>query len=57
MAGNPLGSLSEDAFSSANLLNLQQVVASDCGLASVAARAFHSLINLVRNSSKYWSKK
>ncbi len=53
MAGNPLGSLSEDAFSSANLLNLQQVVASDCGLASVAARAFHSLINLVRNSSKY----
>ncbi len=47
MAGNPLGALSDQAFSQANLLNLQQIVASDCGIASVAPRAFSSLINLV----------
>ena len=48
MEGSSIAALTDDVFTAANLLNLQEVTLRNCGLRTVSAFAFRDLINLVR---------
>ena len=47
LEGAAIAALTDDVFTAANLLNLQEVALRNCGLRTVSAFAFRDLINLV----------